>query len=76
MDASLAERIRAIAANPTPAALAELPAISVWVDRMERVLDEIAADALESAAMDVGQHLVQARARRAVRRRRRIKVVT
>lgn len=51
MTASLAERLRAIAADPTPEAIAELPRVAVQVDRIERALDEIAADALESATL-------------------------
>ena len=50
MSASLAERLRAIAATPTPAALAELLPIAAQVARIELALDDIAADALETTA--------------------------
>jgi len=46
MTASLADRLRAIAANPTPAGLAELLPIACEVGRIEASLDEITADAL------------------------------
>ena len=42
---SLAERIRAIAADPTPEAIATLPAIAVLIDRPEIRLDEFVHDA-------------------------------
>jgi hypothetical protein len=50
VSASLAERLRAIAATPTPAALAELLPIAAQVARIELALDDIAADALETTA--------------------------
>jgi hypothetical protein len=48
---TLADRIRAIAAAPTPAALAELPRVALQVARIERALDDIANDAMEQAAI-------------------------
>jgi hypothetical protein len=49
---TLADRIRAIAANPTPANLDGLAWIAVHVARIETALDEIAGDAMEQDAID------------------------
>lgn len=80
MTASLAERIRAIAATLTPATVDQatnaLLAIAVPVERVERVLDEIAADAMASETAYVEHSLVLDRAREAQRRRASLKVVT
>lgn len=46
-DTNLSTRIRAIAANPTPENLAELPKLATMVARVERTLDEVVADAME-----------------------------
>lgn len=42
-------RLRAIALDPTPANLAELSALALVVDRMERALDAQVGDAQEDA---------------------------
>ncbi len=66
MSASLAAQIHAIALNPTPAGIAELPAIAAKVGRLERRLDEIVEDGRESEKLLY----------RPVRRRPRLRVVT
>jgi hypothetical protein len=71
---TLADRIRAIAAAPTPAALAELPGIAVEVGRMEAALDELAGDASEQAAIVAADTAQLARQRRALRNRARMVV--
>jgi hypothetical protein len=44
-------RIRAIATDPTPANIAELPRLALMVGRMESALDQIVGDAMEDAAI-------------------------
>lgn len=68
MTASLATQLRAIAADPTPAAIAELAHVAVQVHRLERALDDIAADALEGAVIDDARKLALQHARRDGRR--------
>lgn len=45
MGTHLACRLRAIAADPTPVALAELPVIAMGVEQYERLADELFQDA-------------------------------
>jgi hypothetical protein len=45
MSTYLADELRAIAANPTDAAIDRLPALAAQVERMERFLDEQVGDA-------------------------------
>lgn len=69
---TLADRIRAIAAYPTPAAIAELPCIASLVERVELALDEIAADAAEQEMLVAAIVARDARLRRALRHRMRM----
>lgn len=46
----LGDRLRAIAAAPTPAAITELLPIAEQVDRLMALLDEIVQDAFDMAA--------------------------
>jgi hypothetical protein len=69
---TLADRIRAIAAAPTPAALAELPRVAAEVARIERALDDIADDAMQQAMADDD---AAARARACRDQRRHLRVV-
>jgi hypothetical protein len=72
---TIAGRLRAIAACPTPAAIAELPRLAVQVARIELALDEIAADAAEQAMLGAAVAARDARLRRAHRYRLRLVVV-
>ena len=72
---SLAERIRAIAADPTPEAIATLPAIAVLIDRLEIRLDEFVHDAQRDADAEIERYLAGLRAQAAERRRGRLRLV-
>ena len=71
---TVADHIRAIAANPGPATTTDLLCIALEVARMELALDEIAADASQQAAIAAATSGTLARARRATRRRGRLAV--
>jgi hypothetical protein len=45
MSTYLAARLRAIAADPTPANIAELPRLAVQVQRLEVAMDELVGQA-------------------------------
>jgi hypothetical protein len=72
---TVADHIRAIAANPGPATMTELLCIALEVARMELALDEIATDASHQAAIAEATCGTRRRALRAARRRSRLVAV-
>lgn len=74
---SLGDRLRTIAANPTPAAIGELLPIATQVDRMTALLDEVVQDAFDMATQIYAEADTarRAQARRATRRRPHLVVV-